>query len=247
MQLYSYRRTLSEFRDLNKRFWFRSTARLEQNRDGGTTYLWPNVSVPWGFTMPNNSADWATWIDSTRLARGGISGKAMLKEWKRDGVIQAAPFQWFTQIKAQAPHDNYATLIQLARHEFLMYDYHQHHDYSDKGWLRIMMHSIIQQIVRQDPELCGLHVALRPDHKHELLELPSCTLFAKGLEEDTAFRHLDVNTPDTLRAKPGLARIQCVVALNEENTRNCMEVILRMHAKAIEWMTRRENRQAPAA
>lgn len=88
-------------------------------------------------------------------------------------------------------------LLALAHEEMDMYDYHyMPRDGKPRlGWLRNMWHSIIQQLVRQDPAYYASYVFFRPDHAYKRISFP---YYAKSTipGEQTFFRHIDVNLND---------------------------------------------------
>ena len=60
------------------------------------------------------------------------------------------------------------------------------------GWLRTMLYSSAQMVIRADPVMYVVHVALRPDHAWNLASYPYyCKYTNPG--DPTAFRPIDCN------------------------------------------------------
>jgi hypothetical protein len=59
----------------------------------------------------------------------------------------------------------------LIRLEYDCYLWHAQNVIQD-WWLSNMVHSLMQQLLHQEPVLCMLHVLARPDHAAELVPFP---------------------------------------------------------------------------
>ena len=72
-----------------------------------------------------------------------------------------------------------AELTEMIYSEFDCYQWHQCQvGYrGNNGWNRIMVHSLVQQLVRQYPVQYAVYVALRPDHRIALVSYPCCAMY----------------------------------------------------------------------
>ncbi|KAF7512802.1 hypothetical protein GJ744_000369 [Endocarpon pusillum] len=134
----------------------------------------------------------------------------------------------------------------LIEEEFLMYEHHQReiNGRSNKGWLRTMVYSLVQQLVRQDPEYYILYVAARPDHNPRLVSYPYYTEFARP-GDSTIFRHVDMNIPELLATGQGGNIVQGSVSLDVETAvTGCTEIVPGMHKRLREWWADVEARSA---
>ena len=132
-------------------------------------------------------------------------------EWKSTGtVIIPGVFEYLEPIE---------DLIQL---EFDVYLHHfrPRPTANEMGFLRIMYHSLIQQLVRQDPMYYALTVAARPDHDHRLISYPYITKYVKE-ETGTSFIHLDLKVGESLVTQNGLNSLSSSLSLDEEDAEGC--------------------------
>ena len=119
-----------------------------------------------------------------------------------------------------------------------MYDSHLRiiNGKSNKGWLRNCLYSILQQVVRVDPEYYFNYVMLRPDHAHRLVSYPYyCKLAKPG--DQTQFRHIDLNIADLVKGR-GKDQIQGTVSFTDEDINDCTEMLLGMHRFIGQWHAR---------
>jgi hypothetical protein len=100
-----------------------------------------------------------------------------------------------------------------------------------------MWFSLVQQMVRQDPAYYAFYVLCRPDHAWKLVSFP---YYAKRTYpgERTFFRHIDVNITDFVRSGRGENALQGSLALSDEDSRNCTELLLGMHRDIGTWHKR---------
>ena len=61
-----------------------------------------------------------------------------------------------------------------------------------------MVHSVIQQVIRQDPEYYMLSAAARPDANYRLMSYPYYVA-DKKVGESAFFRHVDLHLDDILK------------------------------------------------
>jgi hypothetical protein len=149
-------------------------------------------------------------------------------EWERDGsVIIRGLFDWLLKD---------GKLLGLVHEEFDLYDYHLREagGRPNYGWLRIIYHSTIQQIVRQSPHYYAAYVLLREDHNPRLISYPYYTKYAKA-GDNTSFRHIDLNIPELVNNKRGYSLIQGSVSFDDESPAECTELLLGMHHHLGDW------------
>jgi len=90
-----------------------------------------------------------------------------------------------------------------------------------------MVHSLVQQLVRQDPAQYALYVALRPDHHIELISYPCCTKYAspRALLVDTS----DTGLEQMIKTGQEENMIQGSVAMDNEDEDNCSSIAVGFH------------------
>ncbi|KAJ6126156.1 hypothetical protein N7471_010649 [Penicillium samsonianum] len=100
-----------------------------------------------------------------------------------------------------------------------------------------MWFSLVQQMVRQDPAYYAFYALCRPDHAWKLVSFP---YYAKRTYpgERTFFRHIDVNITDFVRSGRGENALQGSLALSDEDSRNCTELLLGMYRDIGTWHKR---------
>jgi hypothetical protein len=81
------------------------------------------------------------------------------------------------------------------------------------SFMRNMFHSLIQQLVRQDPVFYAMQVACRADHNTDLICYPYMAKCAGNSEEKTGFLHTDVNLGRLFVMELATARLQAVCLL----------------------------------
>ncbi|KAJ5660870.1 uncharacterized protein N7484_000242 [Penicillium longicatenatum] len=134
------------------------------------------------------------------------------------------------------------SLGDLVTLEFDMYDYHflPPAGQPRKGWSRLMAHSLVQQVVRQDPAYYAWYVMLQPDHAYRLVAWPYYTKSSYP-EESTFFRHTDISLSDYLQSGRGGNLIQGSVSFTNEDPENCTEVLPRIHTHLRDWWPKVES------
>ena len=138
-------------------------------------------------------------------------------------------------IPAVVPHLRLVSEILEA--EFRLYAHHYLPPATKMGYLRNMIFSLTKQIIRCDPVLYGLSVALRPDQNHRLVSCPYVTKYTTSDPEfvtgsSTGFLHLDTDL-DTLVEKGVCAdMLTCGVSLDDEDYLNCTTVVNGSHLKS---------------
>lgn len=99
---------------------------------------------------------------------------AMLAEWDERGNINLKKlFAWWWDLKIDgSPETCIANMLDL---EFELYRHHLRNPKDHNGWLRNMIYSLVQQVMRQDPFYYRHYVLLRPDHEWRLISYPYYT------------------------------------------------------------------------
>jgi hypothetical protein len=158
------------------------------------------------------------------------------EEWSVGGNnIADGMFTWLWDgITLQGQHE--PGIGDLIDQEFDMYMHHQceRNGAPNKGWLRTMFYSLIQQLVRQDLGYWMLYACLRPDGNVRLVSYPYYAKYAQG-GDPTFFRHIDMNVPQFLESGCGQDIIQGSVSFDDENTVGCTELVLGFHRHIAEW------------
>jgi hypothetical protein len=170
------------------------------------------------------------------LNAGGT--EALWKAWGRDGTVNVDKvFSWW--------YDQAYGIIREALIEFDMYKHHLRrvNGKSNLGWLRNMIHSLAQQLMRQDPVYYALYCSLRPDNAWRLISYPYYAKYAEAGDE-TFFRHLDLNIPWLISDKRGECMIQGTMSLDNEICGNCTELVKGFHRgdTLARWWKRVEER-----
>jgi hypothetical protein len=121
-------------------------------------------------------------------------------------------------------------IMPLIHEEFDMYEYHYKPEPGKPrlGWQRNMWHSLIQQLVRQDPAYYMLYVFFRPDHAWRMISYPYYTKNTVPGEQ-TGFRHIDFNVKDYIETGRGSNILQGSASFTDEDDQNCTELLVGMH------------------
>jgi hypothetical protein len=126
-----------------------------------------------------------------------------------------------------------------------MYDYHLRkvNDKPNYGWLRNAYHSLIQQLVRQDPAYWLWYVLLRGDRNWKLISYPYYAKYQKP-GDSTYFRHIDMNVPKLLAEGRGASLIQGSISLDNEDKshRDCTMLLFGFDKKLGDWWKRISDR-----
>lgn len=148
-------------------------------------------------------------------------------------------FSWWWEQDIPTADGNYTSVAAVLDVEFDMYRHHLRKigGRENYGWLRNMVHSVGQQLMRQDPLYYSVYCHLRPDHHWRLVSYPYYAKYAsKG--DQTFFRHIDVNIPDLIATNRGASMIQGTVSLDDEDDSNCTEILPGMHRHLHTWWDR---------
>lgn len=177
---------------------------------------------------PDQLPEWAPFqLDDTMISKvfqrwGGRRDAE--SAWARDGNLT---------IKMLLPHLEEAYRQGLIHYELRMHEHHYNPPPGKpkKGWNRIMVHSAIQQVMRMDPVLYALTVAMRPDHCHRLMPCAYLAKFATNLGEDNSFLHLDLDLKGHVEEGKPANLLTCGVSLTNEDDQNCTVVIPGIHRR----------------
>ena len=149
--------------------------------------------------------------------------------WLKNGnIISSDAFAYLRQIQS------------MIDHEFGMYRHHLSSQYRDsrRGWLKNMYHSLLQQLLRQDPFWYAVNAAARPDKQWRLISFPYYTKDT-DLGESLGFKHLDINIMKYTTGNVNQnALISSSVAFDDEHEDNCTTVVLGFHQHIREWANR---------
>ena len=108
-----------------------------------------------------------------------------------------------------------------------------------------MIHSFIQQVIRQNPAYYLTYVCYRPDHSTHLISYPYYTKYAlRG--DSTRFKHIDLNVPPLLAGR-GSSQIQGSLSFDPGDSENSTIVLPGLHDPTTlsTWHTDLKNRLPP--
>jgi len=159
---------------------FRITARDQRPEDllGLATFSFSLPSINYG--------------DRRKAIFEEIAGKGSWNQFQQDGTFNTDVFSWLV---------NYHEIRPMILEEFACYRYHlrEKNGRSNRGWGRNMVHSMIQQVIRQDPVYFMLSAAARPDANYSLISYPYYVA-DKRPQDSTVFRHLDLSPGRYIRS-----------------------------------------------
>jgi hypothetical protein len=219
--------------DKNTYMWFRRDSRPSRPADGLGPYK----------LMPLREETFSiTGEDQERLQTElGIDAHA----WRAVGSIVLDCFEWWSTVTYSGPleHLRGKTIKDVIDEEFDMYLAHLRkiNNKENYGWLRNMLHSLGQQVMRQDPFYYILYCALRPDRNTNLVSYPYYAKYARP-GDSTAFRHIDLNIKQLAQSRRGASMIQGTVSLDNEEEDDCTIILPGMHHHIDEWAKRIEDR-----
>jgi hypothetical protein len=130
-------------------------------------------------------------------------------------------------------------MIKIATLKFNMY-YHHFRVINEKEnyeWQRNMIHSIVQQIMRQNSVYYQQYCDLRLDEHWRLISYFYYIKYAKSRDR-TAFRQINQNISFWLTIEREANMIQNSLLLNDENVNNCIIILLKIHKHLTSWWER---------
>lgn len=228
--LYDSRNALDDLRTSpDTHVWFRKADRPAVFADIEGIYAKTPLSTESGITVSETQAQ--------TIVADITQEKSAWDKWVEDGnIVVPNLFTWLWE--GTAFEEGFESGIgSLIDDEFDMYQHHQRNinGKPNKGWLRTMMYSLTQQIIRQDISYWALYTALRPDRNPRLVAYPYYAKYAQS-GDSTAFRHVDLNIPEYLESGRGGNAIQGSVSLDEETIEGgCTELIPGFHRRLKEW------------
>jgi hypothetical protein len=156
---------------------------------------------------------------------GGVG--AMEKFLKDGNIVVREVFDWIIKDPE---------LMVMVDTEFDMYRHHlrEQNGMQNYGWCRNMWHSLVQQVMRQDPVLYALNVATRPDGNWRLVSFPYYTKYAQA-GDSTGFKRIDINVPEFLNSGRGGSIVQSAISLDEEYEDSCTIVVPGFQCQVGEW------------
>ena len=170
-------------------------------------------------------------------------------DWDQVGSVNIDMMQWWkttrvTNMKAlRSTVEKASTIFDVGVLEFDMYDHHLRliDGKPNYGWNRTMFHSLIQQVMRQDPAYYAAYCALRGDRNTNLILYPYYTKYQRE-GDSTFFQHIDVNIHQLVTDKRGLYQIQGTVSLDDERQDDCTVIVPGMHRYIEPWGERLRER-----
>src|SRR5450755_1209053 len=129
-----------------------------------------------------------------------------------------------------APRTDYRSIRNVISLEFETYRYHYRsmNFLENRGILPNMLHSLIQQLVYQDPALYMLMVALRPNHTYRLMAIPYHTQASRP-RDNIVYRHLDVNLNRLVKHSQGNNIVQCAISFENKKAPDCTHIVKGIH------------------
>jgi len=111
-----------------------------------------------------------------------------------------------------------------------IYHHHQHliNEQLNYSWLKTIVHSLCQQLIKQDFQYYYFYCALRPDSWWWFI---SYSYYVKFMVEgdSTAFHYIDVNISSLIESGCGVDMIQRSVSLDNKTEDNCIIILLSIH------------------
>ena len=162
-------------------------------------------------------------------------GVGMMDKFLEDGnVVVSGVFDWIVKD---------CELMDMVDAEFEMYRHHlrEQNGKPNYGWCRNMWHSLVQQVMRQDPVFYALNVAARPDGNWRLVSFPSYTKYAMP-RDSTGFKHIDLNIAELVKLMRGWSVVQTAISMDDEFEDGCTIMVPGFHNKIGEWWSKVEGR-----
>lgn len=212
----------------------RDIERLDELRTDEETYLWFRKEGRPGreedslgpFKFAGRRRDEFAFDAETVWKRYG--GEGSMEKFLEDGnVVVSGVFDWIVKDPE---------LTDMVDAEFEMYRHHlrEQNGLPNFGWCRNMWHSLVQQVMRQDPVFYALNVAARPDKNWRLVSFPYYTKYAMDGDR-TGFKHIDVNVQKLLKSGRGENTVQTAISLDDEFEDGCTLVVPGFQRHIGEW------------
>ena len=218
-QVYLHRSKLPQLRQ-KKPKWFRAGSRAATAQDLLGTFRFPPVQRP------------AFDFDAARVFER-FGGEGSWETWQRDGTVN------IPGVFAYLDREDVKGMIDK---EFDIYKHHHRTPpgKSRLGWRRNMYHSLVQQLVRQDPAYYALTAAARPDRGWRLVSYPYITKDTgkKGRGKPTGFLHMDLDLKAFLADGEGGSRLTSSLSIDDEDELGCTVVVKGFHRHLAAWHER---------
>jgi len=196
-------------------FWFRMEGRPGREDDGLGPFKYARVRE--NEFMFDRAVVWERY--------GGVG---TMERFLKDGnVVVSGVFDWIVKD---------CELIEMVDAEFEMYRHHlrEQNGKANYGWCRNMWHSLVQQVMRQDPVFYGLNVTARADGNWRLVSFSYYTKYAMS-GDSTGFKHIDINIGELLKSGRGGSTVQTAISLDDEFSDGCTIVVPGFHHHIGEW------------
>ncbi|OAK93360.1 hypothetical protein IQ06DRAFT_178379, partial [Phaeosphaeriaceae sp. SRC1lsM3a] len=170
-----------------------------------------------------------------RGVRQALNVEAGYQAFLQTGNVVQDVFSWVFQD---------SELVKILDESYDMYLYHTRliDGKSNLGWVRIMFHSLIQQLMRGDLMYYLLYASFR--EKTNLISYPYYTKYTKP-GDATKFRHIDLNISEAVATGRGVDLIQGSVSWDDEDGQNCTEILEEFHRHIAEYQQWRKGRNIP--
>ena len=139
-------------------------------------------------------------------------------------------FQWWFDQKIKIIKYDEICIKKIALIEYDMYRHHQRKIIKRTlyDWLRTMIHSFAQQIMKQNFMYYRIYVTLRSDHAWKLVFYFYYIKYAVS-DDRTYFRHVNQNIDQLFATDRNQNMIQNNFSLNDEIAENCTIILFDMH------------------
>ena len=218
-----------------------NVGRLDEVRTDERTYLWIRMEG-----RPGRKDDRLGPFKYARIGEGEFTFD-WTEVWERyGGVGRMDKFLSDGNVVVSGVFDSIfkdEELMGMVDAEFEMYRHHlrEQNGKANYEWCRNMWHSLVQQVMRQDPVFYALNVAARGDLNRRLISFPYYRKYAmKG--DVTRFRHIDINTRELLKSGRGRNTVQTVLSVNDGFEDGCTVVVPWFHRHIGEWWSKVEGR-----
>ena len=155
----------------------------------------------------------------------GVGG--MEKFYSGGNLVVSGVFDWIV---------NDTEVMSMVDAEFEMYRHHlrEQNGVPNYGWCRNMVHSLVQQAMRQDPVFYALNVVGRPDRNWRLVSFPYYTKYAVA-GDSTRFKHIDINVRQLFLNGRGGSTVQTGISMDDEFEDGCTIVVPGFHRQIEGW------------
>ena len=159
-----------------------------------------------------------------------------LNKWKIDENMIKNLFQWWFDQKIKITECDEICIKEIILTEYNMYRHHQREimKRTSYDWLRTMIHSLAQQIMKQNFMYYKIYVTLWFDHAWKLVFYFYYIKYAVS-NDRIYFRHVNQNIDQLLAINRNQNMIQNSFSLNDEIAENCTIILFNMHRHTQKW------------